>query len=274
MTATQLAIIKHDLGLDQPPPIQYLHWVGGILHGEWGFSLTSGTPVAFLIKERLGNTFELIAVAVFFTLILALLLGVLSSVRQYSLFDYCATFFSFVGYATPVFWLGLMAQLFFSVRLHWLPTAGMYTEGAPLSLGDAISHLILPGFVLSLGLVAGWSRYLRSSMLDTLHQDYVRTARAKGLRQRIVVFKHALRNAMIPFVTAVALDVPLLFTGALVVEIVFSWPGEGRLFFDSLQNRDYPTLMGVLLISSFGILFSNLIADVLYAWLNPRVQYD
>lgn len=274
MTAKQLAIIKHDLGLDQPPPIQYLHWVGGILRGEWGFSLTSGTPVSYLITERLGNTFELIAVAVVLTLILALLLGVLAAVRQYSVFDYCATFFSFVGYATPVFWLGLMAQLFFSVKLHWLPTAGMVTEGAPSSLGDAVSHLILPGFVLGVGLVAGWSRYLRSSMLDTLHQDYVRTARAKGLRQRIVVFKHALRNAMIPFVTAVALDVPLLFTGTLVVEIVFSWPGEGRLFYDSLQNRDYPTLMGVLLISSFGILFSNLIADVLYAWLNPRVQYD
>jgi len=273
VTAAQLAVLKHDLGLDQPAPTQYLHWVTGILHGEWGYSLTSGTPVYLLITQRIGNTLELIGAAVLFTLILALLLGILSSVRQYSLFDYTATFFSFVAYSTPVFWLGLMAQLLLSVKLRWLPTAGISTVDAPYSLGDALRHLILPGLVLSLGLVAGWSRYLRGSMLETLNQDYIRTARAKGLRQRVVVLKHALRNALVPFVTAIALDIPLLFTGTLIVEVVFSWPGEGRLFYDSLQNRDYPTLMGVLLISSFAILFSNLVADLLYAVLDPRIRY-
>jgi peptide/nickel transport system permease protein len=207
-------------------------------------------------------------------LILAVSLGVLSAVKQYSLFDYIATFFSFVAYSTPVFWLGLMVQLLFAVRLGWLPTAGRETVGAPSGTGDEIRHLVLPALVLSLGLVAGWSRYLRASMLEALKTDYVRTARAKGLRLRVIVLKHALRNALVPFVTAVALDIPLLFTGALIVEVVFSWPGEGRLFYDSLQNRDYPVLMGVLLISSFGILASNLVADVVYAVLNPRIQYD
>jgi peptide/nickel transport system permease protein len=167
-----------------------------------------------------------------------------------------------------------MAQLLFSVKLHWLPTAGMYTEGVSWSLHDALSHLVLPGLVLSLGLVAGWSRYLRSSMLDILNMDYIRTARSKGVRKGVVILKHALRNALVPMVTVVALDVPLLFTGALVVEVVFSWPGEGRLFYDALQSRDYPILMGVLLIAAALILFSNLAADLVYGWLNPRVQYD
>jgi peptide/nickel transport system permease protein len=274
MTPKQLAIIKHDLGLDQSPPIQYIRWITGIIHGQWGYSLTSGTAVSTLITERLSASLELAGTAILFTLILAVSLGVLSAVKQYSLFDYIATFFSFVAYSTPVFWLGLMVQLLFAVRLGWLPTAGRETVGAPSGSGDEIRHLVLPALVLSLGLVAGWSRYLRASMLEALKTDYVRTARAKGLRLRVIVLKHALRNALVPFVTAVALDIPLLFTGALIVEVVFSWPGEGRLFYDSLQNRDYPVLMGVLLISSFGILASNLVADVVYAVLNPRIQYD
>lgn len=274
MTAAQLKVIKHDLGLDQPVPVQYLRWVFGILHGQWGYSLQSGASVSTLITQRLGNTLELAGTAFLFALVIALLLGVLSSVRQYSVFDYAATTFSFIAYSTPVFWLGLMAQLFFAVRLGWLPTAGMYTEGANVTLLDSLKHLLMPGIVLSLGLVAGWSRYLRSSMLDVLHADYIRTAWAKGLPTRAVVLKHALRNALIPLVTVVALDIPLLFTGALIVEVVFSWPGEGRLFYDALGNRDYPVLMGVLLISAFLILFSNLLADLVYAWLNPRVQFD
>ncbi len=274
MTAAQLKVIKHDLGLDQPVPVQYLHWVFGILHGQWGYSLQSGASVSTLIMQRLGNTLELAGTAFLFALVIALLLGVLSSVRQYSVFDYAATTFSFIAYSTPVFWLGLMAQLFFAVRLGWLPTAGMYTEGVNITLLDSLKHLLMPGIVLSLGLVAGWSRYLRSSMLDVLHTDYIRTAWAKGLPTGTVVLKHALRNALIPLVTVVALDIPLLFTGALIVEVVFSWPGEGRLFYDALGNRDYPVLMGVLLISAFLILFSNLLADLVYAWLNPRVQFD
>lgn len=274
ITAAQLKIIAHDLGLDQPAYLQYLHWLGGLVQGQWGYSLQSGEAVTTLIGERLGNTLELVATAFIISLLLALPLGVFSAIRQYSLFDYVATLFSFIAYSIPVFWAGLMAQLLFSVKLGWLPTAGMYTEGVAWSLGDAVRHLILPALILGLGLIAGWSRYLRSSMLEVGRQDYLRTARAKGLRAAIIVTKHALRNAVVPLVTVVALDIPLLFTGALVVEVVFSWPGEGRLFYDALQNRDYPVLMGVLLISAALILLSNLLADVLYGVLNPRVRYE
>lgn len=274
ITAAQLKVIAHDLGLDQPAYMQYWHWLIGLVQGQWGFSLQSGESVITLIGERLGNTLELVGTAFLISLGLAIPLGVLSAVRQYSLFDYIATLFSFIAYSIPVFWAGLMAQLLFSVKLGWLPTAGMYTEGVAWSFGDALKHLILPALILGLGLVAQWSRYLRSSMLEVAQQDYLRTARAKGLRGSIVVLKHALRNAVVPLVTVVALDIPLLFTGALVVEVIFSWPGEGRLFFDALHNRDYPVLMGVLLISALLILLSNLLADLLYGLLNPRVRYD
>jgi peptide/nickel transport system permease protein len=274
ITAAQLKVISHDLGLDQPAPVQYWRWLTGLLQGQWGYSLESGEAVTTLILERLGNTLVLVGTAFALSLLIALPLGVLASVRQYSLFDYTATFFSFVAYSIPVFWAGLMAQLLFSVRLGWLPVAGLYTEGVPWTLGDSLKHLVLPALVLGLGLIAGWSRYLRSSMLEVLQLDYLRTARAKGLPSSSVVYKHALRNAVVPLITVVALDIPLLFTGALVVEVVFSWPGEGRLFYDALHNRDYPVLMGVLLISAFLILFSNLAADLLYGWLNPRVRYD
>jgi peptide/nickel transport system permease protein len=274
ITAAQLKIIEHDLGLDQPAPVQYVRWLTGLVQGQWGYSLQSGEAVTTLILERLGNTLALVGTSFLICLLVAIPLGVLASVRQYSAFDYTATFLSFVAYSVPVFWAGLMMQLLFSVHLGWLPTAGMYTEGVPWTLGDALKHLLLPALVLGLGLIAGWSRYLRSSMLEVLQLDYLRTARAKGLPASAVVLKHALRNAVVPLVTVIALDIPLLFTGALVVEVVFSWPGEGRLFYDALHNRDYPVLMGVLLISAFLILFSNLVADLLYGWLNPRVRFD
>lgn len=274
ITAAQLKAIEHDLGLDQPAYIQYFRWISGLVRGQWGYSLESGEAVTTLILERLGNTLELVGTAFLICLVVTIPLGVFTAVYRYSLFDYVATLATFVAYSIPVFWAGLMAQLLFSVRLGWLPVAGMYTEGVSATLGDTIKHLILPALVLGLGLIAGWSRYLRSSMLEVLQQDYLRTARAKGLPARSVVFKHALRNAVVPLVTVMALDVPLLFTGALVVEVVFSWPGEGRLFYDALHNRDYPVLMGVLLVSAFLILGGNLVADMLYGWLNPRVRYD
>lgn len=274
ITTAELNRLAHDLGLDQPAYIQYFKWLKGIVTGNWGYSLNAGSPVALLIRERLGNTLVLTGTAFVGSLIIGIVLGIFSAVRQYSVFDYVTTFLSFVAYATPVFWAGLMAQLIFAVKLGWLPAAGMYTEGVNWTLTDFLRHLVLPASILSLALVAGWSRYLRSSMLEVLHQDFLRTAKAKGVRLRIVILKHALRNALVPLITVVALDIPRLFTGALLVEVVFSWPGEGRLFFDALRNRDYPVMMGVLLISSFLILFSNLLADVAYGILDPRVTYE
>lgn len=274
ITAQELQRLAHDLGLDQPAYIQYFKWLTGILTGNWGYSLTAGLPVSYLIEQRLGNTLILTVTAFVLSLLIGIPLGLYASIKQYSIFDYVTTFVSFVSYAAPVFWAGLMAQLIFAVKLHALPVAGMYTEGVNWTLLDFVKHLILPASILSLRLVAGWSRFLRSSMLEVLHQDFLRTARAKGVRQRAVIMKHALRNAVLPLVTIIALDMPFLFTGALLVEVVFSWPGEGRLFFDALQSRDYPVMMGILVISSFLILFSNLLADVAYALLDPRVKYD
>jgi peptide/nickel transport system permease protein len=206
---------------------------------------------------------------------LAIPIGLLAAVKQYSIFDYVTTFFSFFALSMPVFWFGLMLQLFFAVRLAILPSAGMYSAQAnTVTIGDALSHLILPAIALGITSIAGWSRYMRSSLLEVIRQDYVRTARAKGLSSSVVVLKHAVRNALIPLITVIALDVPGYFVGAVVIEDVFSWPGMGRLFVSSLEARDYPVQMGLLVISAFLIILGNLIADLAYGWLDPRVKYS
>jgi peptide/nickel transport system permease protein len=274
MTAAQLKNIEHDLGLDLPPYVQYFKWLSGIVHGDWGASLSTGESVLSMIGDHIGNTLVLVLAAFLISIILAIPLGIYSAVRKYSVFDYIFTFGSFVAWSAPVFWVGFMAQLLFSVKLRWLPTAGLYTEGATWTLGDFLRHLILPALVLGLGSIATWSRYLRGAMVETLSRDYVRTAKAKGLAASVVVNRHAVRNALIPLVTVMALDVPTYFTGALLVEIVFSWPGMGRLFFDALNARDYILLQGILLISAALIFVGNLLADLVYGWLDPRIQYS
>jgi peptide/nickel transport system permease protein len=274
MTAAQLAHIEHDLGLDLPPYLQYFHWLGGILHGDWGYSLNTGESVLGMIGDHIGNTLVLVGTAFLISIVLAIPLGIYSAAYKYSVFDYLFTLGSFIAWSAPVFWVGFMAQLIFSVKLHLLPTAGLYTEGVAWSLGDFLKHLVMPAFVLGLGSIATWSRYLRGSMLETLSQDFIRTARAKGLPQALVISKHAIRNALIPLVTVMALDVPTYFTGAILVEIVFSWPGMGRLFFDGLNARDYPLLQGILLIAAALIFLGNLLADLVYGMLDPRIQYS
>jgi peptide/nickel transport system permease protein len=273
MTAAQLKIITHDLGLDQPAYIQYVRWLSGLLHGDWGFSLNTGDGVLSMIGDHIGNTLILLFAAFFISIVLAVPLGIYSAVHKYSFFDYLFTFGSFLAWSAPVFWVGFMAQLIFSVKLGLLPTAGLYTEGVAWSLGDFLKHLIMPAFVLGLGSIATWSRYLRGALLESLGQDYVRTAKAKGLARGVVVNRHALRNALIPVVTVIALDIPTYFTGALLVEVVFSWPGMGRLFFDALNARDYILLQGILLIAAALIFAGNLIADLVYGWLDPRISY-
>jgi peptide/nickel transport system permease protein len=274
ITAAQIAAIKHEWGLDQPPPVQYLRWFTSLLHGDWGFSLTNGDTVLATIGSRIGNTLILVIAAFVISIVLAVPLGIYSATHKYSFLDYLSTFGSFVAWSAPVFWVGFMAQLVFSVNLHLLPTAGLYTEGAAWSLGDFLKHLLMPALVLGLGSIASWSRYIRGSMLEILGQDYIRTATAKGLVRRVVINKHAVRNALIPLVTLVALDVPTFFTGALLVEVVFSWPGMGRLFFDSLNARDYILLQGILLISAALIFAGNLLADLVYGLLDPRIKYS
>jgi peptide/nickel transport system permease protein len=226
-----------------------------------------------MITERIPATVELMLIAYALAALIALPLGIFSAVKQYSLFDHLGTGFSFLGIAMPVFWFGLILQLLFSVQLHWLPTAGRETVG-DASLFDQIRHLIMPAVVLSLRYVAVWSRYTRSSMLNVIHADYVRTARSKGLREVAILTRHALKNALIPVVSIMALDLSGVFSGAVITETIFAWPGIGRLFVEAMFGRDYPLLMGVLMMGSFMVIAFNLLADVIYGWLDPRISYE
>lgn len=297
----QAEILKRQFGLDKPLPLQYVHWlIGndwtrvdtngdgaadapgsrlGILRGDFGFSYRTRKPVLDEIGQRFPNTIYLMSITMGLALLIAIPIGILSAVKQYSIFDFIATTFSFAGQAIPEFWLGLLLIIIFYVWLRnpftgepLLPPGQM--SGSSPSLMDSISHLILPVLTGALGWVAWYSRFIRSSMLEILPLDYLRTARAKGASERMVVYKHALRNALIPIVTLVALDLPYIFTGAVLIETIFAWPGMGRLYYQAAVERDYPLLMAVLIIGAAFIILSNLLADVLYAMLDPRVRYS
>jgi len=297
------AQIKRQLGLDKPLPSQYVIWlVGndwmkvdtngdnlpdaygtrrGVLRGDFGYSFRNRKPVLDEIAARVPNTIYLMSVTLIVALLIAVPIGVISAIRQYSLFDILVTTFSFAGQALPDFWLGLILIIVFYVVLKnpvsgeaLLPVGGMYTTGAPFSITDRVAHLILPVTAGALGWLAWYSRFLRSSMLDVIHQDYLRTARAKGLSQSQVMFKHALRNALIPLVTLFALDLPYIIGGAVFIEMIFSWPGMGLFYYQAALQRDYPVLLAILIIGAIAIILSNLLADVVYAYLDPRIRYS
>jgi peptide/nickel transport system permease protein len=272
--AQDLARLERQLGLDQPLPVQYGRWVVNFARGDWGYSYVTQQPVTVMVAERLPNTLLLAGVALAVTMLVAVPLGVLSAVRQYSVFDYVVTTLAFIGYALPQFWLGLVLVLVFSIQLRLFPAGGIETLGAPFSLRDRAWHLALPTFTLAFAAVGFYTRYLRASMLEVKTQDYIRTARAKGLSERTVVYRHGLKNAAIPLVTVAALHLPQVFTGALVVETIFAWPGMGRLFWESATRFDYPVLMAVMTVSAVIVLFSNLIADLVYGLLDPRIRYE
>ena len=270
ITGKDLVLLKHQLGLDQPLHIQYLRWFGSYVSGQWGVSYASGEPVGRLIAGRVPATVLLMGASFMLAAVFAVTAGVYSAVRQYSLFDYSVTLFSFLGISVPVFWLGLMLQLLLAVNLGWLPVAGF---GAADNSMDVLRHLIMPTIVLSLFIAGRWSRFTRAGVLEVLSQDYVRTARAKGLSERTVIFRHALRTSLTPVVTIMALDLAGLFSGAVVTETVFAWPGMGSLLIQSISNVDYPTLLAILMLSSFAVILSNLLVDVLYGVLDPRIVY-
>jgi len=270
ITGRDIAILKHQFGLDRPVYIQYLSWLGAYVTGTWGVSYSSGEQVGKLITQRLPATLLLMGSSFAVALAIAITGGVHSAVRQHSLFDTSMTTFSFLGISMPVFWFGLMLQLVFGVRLGWLPVAGFGGTGSWI---DVPRHLILPTIVLALFTAGRWSRFVRSGMLEVLNQDYIRVARAKGLTQRGVIVRHALKNGLIPVVTIVALDLSGLFSGAVVTETVFAWPGMGSLLIQSISNVDYPTLLAILMLSSVAIVLSNLAADVLYGVFDPRIVY-
>jgi peptide/nickel transport system permease protein len=279
MNAADLAALEEKLGLNDPLPIQYGKWLGRVLQGDLGMAVTTKRPVAAEIVDRLPNTLTLMGVAWAVTLLIAIPVGILSAIRQYSKFDHAVSTLTFIGQSIPIFWFGLILLLVFYMKLEnpftgepLLPAGGVSTMGAPFSLADRVKHLILPVTMLAAGWVAWYSRFLRASMLETIHQDYVRTARAKGLSERLVVLRHGFRNAAIPLVTLMALDVPFLFTGALFTEVIFAWPGMGRLFYAAAERRDYGLLMAIIMITSALIILANILVDMIYAWLDPRIR--
>jgi peptide/nickel transport system permease protein len=279
MNPADLAALEEKLGLNDPLPVQYGKWLSRVLQGDLGMSVTTKRPVAEEIMDRLPHTLTLMAVAWGATLLIAIPIGIFSAVRQYSKFDHAVTTLTFIGQSIPIFWFGLILLLVFYMKLEnpvtgepLMPAGGVATMGAPFSLTDRIHHLILPVTMLAAGWVAWYSRFLRASMLETIHQDYVRTARAKGLSERLVILRHGFRNAAIPLVTLMALDVPFLFTGAIFTEVMFAWPGMGRLFYAAAERRDYGLLMAIIMITSVLIVLANILADMLYAWLDPRIR--
>ena len=269
------AAIAKNLGLDQPMPIQYVKWLGLALQGNLGDSFFSKQPVLLMIEQRLPLTLILMVTAEVVIIIVSLILGLVAAVKQYSFTDNLITSFSFVGYSMPIFFIAFGCIEIFAVQfkawhLPYLPTgADIWDPKDPLALAR---HLILPVFCLAAIQVAGYSRYLRSSILEVLGLDYVRTARAKGLSTRTVLFKHALRNAILPFVTIVGLDIPFLLGGALVTESVFAWPGMGRLFWEYAERGDYPVVLGVLLLTSTAVVFFTIIVDLIYTIVDPRIR--
>jgi peptide/nickel transport system permease protein len=287
---TGLAVFISDNGVPNFLPAAIGGGDNGILHGDLGFSLRDGRPVTVVIGERILPTLILAAVAWAIWLTIAILAGMYAAVHRYGLFDSVLTVFSYIGFSLPTFWLGIMLLAVFASGLKVLPAGGMWsTRDVPIfgtpdywafasaqpwkAATDLGTHLILPVFTLVVVSVAGDSRFVRAAMLDSLSQDYVRTARAKGVSERMVTMKHAFRNALLPIVTNVGLEVPFLFTGAIVTETVFSWPGMGRLSIEATNSFDYPVLMGVLLIAALLTVFANLLADILYAVVDPRITY-
>jgi peptide/nickel transport system permease protein len=329
MTTQMKDAFRKRWGLDQPIPVQYCRWVGfcnpdqtstilgilptpaaflgptgwpnflpggisgadnGILHGDLGFSTTSGSTVTSLIGARIGPTAILAGTALIVWILLALATGVLAAVKRYGKADTIITVFNYVGFSFPTFWLGLMLIIIFSAQLKMLPAGGMWDSrtvpifGTPEywaffgkqpinALLDLGKHLILPVITLVFVSVAGDSRFIRAAMIDALNQDFVRTARAKGVSERSVIFRHALRNALLPVVTNIALELPFLFTGAIATETIFSWPGMGLAYIQAVNNFDYPVLMGILVITALAVVLANLLADILYAVVDPRISY-
>jgi peptide/nickel transport system permease protein len=268
--------IRRSLGLDDPWPIRYVKWLFALAHGDWGFSFGSRVPVWDLIKLRIPSTLAVVGVAYLFSLLLAIPIGILSAVKQYSIFDHFATSFAFIGFSVPTFFTGLLLIIILSVKLQWLPF--IYDSTLQVrdlaSLSAQVKQSLMPIAVLALFQTATLVRYTRASMLENLPQDYVRTARAKGVAEPGVIARHVVRNSLIPVVTLIALTAPSVFSGALITEQIFRVPGIGALLVTSIQNNDIPVIMAITFTFSFLVVVMNVVADVMYGVLDPRIRYD
>jgi peptide/nickel transport system permease protein len=274
MDATQAErqVLLERYGLDKPVVVRYGQWIGNALTGDLGVSLSSSQPVARRIAERFPNTLLLATVTLTVSVLGGVFLGVLAALRRNSWIDYAAGFLSVIGLSLPAFWLGIMLILLFSVNLHWLPSSGVASSGGGFNLADRLAHLALPVLVLSTSTLPSIVRFTRSAMVETLAQDYLRTARAKGLSGFRLVTGHALRNAMIPVITMIGVLIPRLMGGAVVTETVFGWPGLGQLIVDAANGRDYPLVMGVTVVVTVIVVLTNLFVDILYARIDPRIR--
>lgn len=277
MSAADYKALRAYYHLDDPIPIRYFYWLKKVVVGDFGKSRQYSVPVAGLLAERVPNTLTLSVTALILSLSVALPIGIYSAVRQYSLLDYFATVLAFLGRSMPSFWFALLMIMFFSVYLNLLPVTGIQTIGVELQgwdyFRDRLLHAILPTITLTLLQVSGWVRYTRSSFLEVIKEDYLRTARAKGLSERVVIFKHALRNAIIPVITILALDLPHLFGGTMVIETIYSWPGVGRLLYDATMNKDFNLALCTLMMLSVLTILASLLADITYALVDPRIEY-
>jgi peptide/nickel transport system permease protein len=273
ITVEQMEQMRQAMGLDQPVYVQYLRWLKNLLRGDMGSSYTLGMPVSELIATRLPATMLLSVAALGFAICVGIPLGVVAAINRGGIIDNLVTLISFFGISVPVFWYGLMLIILFAVNLQWLPAGGMMTVGES-SLLDLLAHLVLPAAVIGTVNMAQITRYTRSAMIDVLNADYIRTARAKGLAETRVLFKHALRNGMISVITVIGLLLPRIAAGAAVTEQVFAWPGMGQLAVRAAFQRDYPTIMGVTLVVSAVVVISNLLTDIVYAYIDPRIRFD
>lgn len=295
------ARLTRQLGLDKPIAVQYIYWLAGndwtrvdvdgdgapdkagtrkgILRGDFGTSLVTKKPVTDLIGERIPNTLILMIASEVVTIFFALIFGIYSALRQYSVLDNILTTLLFVAYSMPIFFVSLASMYIFAVKfkqwgLPYLPTVGMFDPQVGKTPAQVLLHMILPVMSLSVIYFAAYSRYIRGTMLEVLGQDYIRTAKSKGLSRREVIYIHALKNAALPIVTVIGLDLPFLLGGAVVTERIFAWPGMGRLFFDHVSRADLPVVMGILMLVAVAVVVFQIITDVIYAWLDPRIRYD
>jgi len=277
-TAEDVEQMLEAVGYYEPLPVQYVKWVGGLMKGNMGYSIKFNEPISEMISRRIGNTLLLSGVALILSIIIAIPLGVISATRQYSIFDYLATFVAFIGLSIPAFFFALLMIKVFAVDLKWFPVSGMRTLASGYTgfkeFLDLIHHLVLPVLVLSFIQMATFMRYTRTALLEVIKQDYIRTARAKGLSERVVIYKHALRNALIPVVTIISLSLGRVISGAVLTETIFVWPGMGTLIYQAVMNRDYPVIMDATMILALMIVLANLFADIAYALVDPRIRYN
>ncbi|MGI5990320.1 MAG: ABC transporter permease [Lachnospiraceae bacterium] len=274
ITPEMEAQLRHQYGLDQPVVIRYLKWLWGILRGDMGVSSRTNQPVSSLIAQRIGPTLLLTVTSLVISLLIAIPLGAAAAVKPYSFWDHLSSFLSFLGAAAPNFFVALILVYIFSIRLGLLPSMGMTTGSGASGPLDVIRHLVLPVIVMVIQLLGTFVKQTRGSMLDVINEEYVKTARAKGLKERVVVVRHILRNALIPIVSTVGMTIPLLVGGATVTEQVFAWPGMGSLLVLSISQRDYNTIMGITIVIAIAVLVSSLLIDLLYAYLDPRIRLE